>query len=176
LLAQAEHDVLASAILLTPSRTLAELVLQQVAQQLGALQRAEIARMALARRGAIIITPSLEIAAQLADEYAPEHLCLAVAEPARWAERIHNAGGIFLGEHSFEVLGDYAAGPSHVMPTGGTARFASPLNVLDFVKITSIIGLDPDTSRDLCRTAACLAEAESLTAHAAAALARGSRS
>jgi histidinol dehydrogenase len=173
LLAQAEHDVLASAILLTPSRTLAEQVLQQLTQQLGALQRAEIARTALARRGAIVLTPSLDVATQLADEYAPEHLCLAVAEPDRWAQHIHNAGGIFLGEHSFEVLGDYAAGPSHVMPTGGTARFASPLNVLDFVKITSIIGLDPGTSRDLCRTAARLAQAESLTAHAAAALTRG---
>jgi len=82
---------------------------------------------------------------------------------------VHNAGGIFVGEHSFEVLGDYVAGPSHVMPTGGTARFASPVNVLDFVKITSVIGLDTESALQLCQSAACLARAESLTAHATAA-------
>ncbi|RLC54652.1 MAG: histidinol dehydrogenase, partial [Chloroflexota bacterium] len=89
-----------------------------------------------------------------------------------WAARIRNAGGLFLGEMSFEVLGDYVAGPSHVMPTGGTARFASPVNVLDFVKITSIIALDAETAARLCPAAARIARAESLTAHAAAATAR----
>ena len=173
LLAQAEHDVLASAILLTTSRHLAQAVAQQIAQQLPALPRASIALAALSRTGAIIVTPTLDIAAGLADDFAPEHLCLSVSDPERWAQRIHNAGGLFIGEHSFEVLGDYAAGPSHVMPTGGTARFASPLSVLDFVKITSIIALDPETSRSLCPTAARIADAESLTAHASAALQRG---
>ena len=86
--------------------------------------------------------------------------------------RINNAGGFFLGDHSFEVLGDYVAGPSHVMPTGGTARFASPLNVLDFVKISSVIGLDTETATELSKTAAELADLEHLTAHAAAARAR----
>jgi histidinol dehydrogenase len=85
----------------------------------------------------IVLTPDLGTAADLASEFAPEHLCLAVADPQALLPRIRHAGGIFFGEHSFEVLGDYVAGPSHVMPTGGTARYASPLNVLDFVKITS---------------------------------------
>jgi histidinol dehydrogenase len=92
-----------------------------------------------------------------------------VREPAAWAKRIRNAGGLFLGEHSFEVLGDYVAGPSHVMPTGGTARFDSPLNVLDFVKITNIIALDTEIAARIGPAAARLARAESLTAHAAAA-------
>ena len=97
----------------------------------------------------------------------------SVEEPARWVERIRNAGGIFLGEHSFEVLGDYVAGPSHIMPTGGTARFNSPVNVLDFVKVINIIGLDPDTTAQIGPAAARFARAESLTAHAAAAERRG---
>ena len=105
----------------------------------------------------------------MADEYAPEHLCLAVAEPEKLAAKIRNAGGFFIGERSCEVLGDYVAGPSHVMPTGGTARFASPLNVLDFVKISSLIGMDGETSRALCSAAAELARVEALTAHAVAA-------
>ena len=112
-------------------------------------------------------------AMQLADEFAPEHLCLSVEEPSRWAERIRNAGGIFLGEHSFEVLGDYVAGPSHIMPTGGTARFSSPVNVLDFVKVINVIGLDPETTAQIGPAAARFARAESLTAHAAAAEHRG---
>jgi histidinol dehydrogenase len=169
LLAQAEHDVLATAILLTPSRRLAQAVQVEVTRRLDSLSRAEIAGASLAGQGGIVLTPDLDTAVQLADEFAPEHLCLSVCEPEVWAERIHNAGGLFLGEHSFEVLGDYVAGPSHVMPTGGTARFASPVNVLDFVKITSIVALDADTASRLSPTAACLARAESLTAHAAAA-------
>jgi len=172
LLAQAEHDVLATAILLTPSRRLAEAVQAEVARQLEHLSRAEVIAASLTGQGGIVLTPDLETAIRLADEFAPEHLCLSVREPADWAERIRNAGGLFLGEHSFEVLGDYVAGPSHVMPTGGTARFASPVNVLDFVKITSIIALDADTAAQLGPAAARLAHAESLTAHASAATAR----
>ena len=173
LLAQAEHDVLATAILLTPSRPLAEAVQAEVARQVEHLSRANIIAASLAGQGGIVITPDLETAVRLADEFAPEHLCLSVREPERWAERIRNAGGLFLGEHSFEVLGDYVAGPSHVMPTGGTARWASPVNVLDFVKITSIIALDAEMATRLSPVAARLARAESLTAHAAAATARG---
>lgn len=169
LLAQAEHDVLATALLLTPSRRLAEAVQVKVGRQLADLSRAEIAGASMARQGGIVLTPDLETAVRLADEFAPEHLCLSVRQPELWAGRIQNAGGLFLGEHSCEVLGDYSAGPSHVMPTGGTARFASPVNVLDFVKITSIVALDADTAAQLSPTAARLARAESLTAHAAAA-------
>ncbi|MDX1614235.1 MAG: histidinol dehydrogenase [Candidatus Promineifilaceae bacterium] len=172
LLAQAEHNVLASAILLTTSRPLAEAVQRAVAIQLEDLSRTEIIVQSLAHRGGIVVVPDLETAAALANAYAPEHLCLAVRQPAELLPRLAHAGGIFMDEHSFEVLGDYVAGPSHIMPTGGSARFASPLNVLDFVKITSIIGLDPATSSALSETAALLAEAERLTAHAAAAQAR----
>jgi histidinol dehydrogenase len=169
LLAQAEHDVLATAILLTPSRALAVAVQREVEAQVGVLSRGELAAQSLASRGGIVLTPDLETAVRLADDFAPEHLCLSVREPERWAGAVRRAGGLFLGEHSFEVLGDYVAGPSHVMPTMGTARFASPLNVLDFCKITSIIALDPDTAARLGGAAACLARAESLTGHAAAA-------
>ncbi|MCI0397574.1 MAG: histidinol dehydrogenase [Chloroflexi bacterium] len=175
LLAQAEHDTLASAILLTPERPLAEAVQAEIARQVESLSRAEIIAISLAQRGGAVLTPDLETAAGLANDYAPEHLCLSVADPAALAGRIQHAGGLFLGERSFEVLGDYAAGPSHVMPTGGTARFASPLNVLDFVKITSLVALDAETSLALSGVAAELAQAESLTAHAAAAGFRMSR-
>ena len=169
LLAQAEHDVLASAILITPERHLAEAVQAEVAHQMESLSRAEIIAQSLANRSGIVLTPDLEIACSLASEYAAEHTCLAVAEPEKWIASIPNAGGLFLGENSFEVLGDYVAGPSHVMPTGGTARFASPLNVMDFVKISSLIALDDSTGRELSQLAAKLARAEQLTAHAAAA-------
>ena len=169
LLAQAEHDVLASAILLTPDRALAEAVQIEVARQLEDLSRAEIIIQSFAARSGIVLTPNLESAIDLANAYAPEHLCLAVADPVAFAARIRNAGGLFLGEGSFEVLGDYIVGPSHVMPTGGTARFASPLNVLDFVKITSMLALDETISRELSPLAARFARAEGLTAHAAAA-------
>lgn len=169
LLAQAEHDVLATAILLTPSPDLAGAVQAEVTRQLEDLDRGDVAAPSLAGQGGIVLTPDLETAVHLADQFAPEHLCLSVREPELWAERIRNAGGLFLGEHSFEVLGDYVAGPSHIMPTGGTARFASPLNVLDFVKITSVVALDANAAVRLCPAAARLARAESLTAHAAAA-------
>jgi histidinol dehydrogenase len=169
LLAQAEHDPLATAILLTPSRPLAEGVQREVARQLEGLSRDDIIITALAGQGGIVLTADLAEAAALADAFAPEHLCLATAEPRALADTIRNAGGLFLGERSFEVLGDYVAGPSHTMPTGGTARFASPLNVLDFVRITSLIELDAPTAAALAPTAARLARAEALTAHAAAA-------
>lgn len=169
LLAQAEHDVLASAILLTPDQALAEAVQIEIANQMEDLSRAEIISSSLNSRSGIVITSDLETAAELASNYGPEHMCLAVEDPGDIASRIHNAGGLFIGEGSFEVLGDYIAGPSHVMPTGGTARFASPLNVLDFVKITSIIALDATTSAKLSPLAAKFALSEGLTAHASAA-------
>jgi histidinol dehydrogenase len=169
LLAQAEHDVLASAILLTPDRKLAEAVQAAVARQMESLSRAETIAVSLAHRGGIVITPDIETACAAASKYAAEHTCLAVENPQALMNLIPNAGGLFLGEHSFEVLGDYIAGPSHVMPTSGTARFASPLNVFDFIKITSIVALDDQTGRELSRLAGSIARAEQLTAHAAAA-------
>jgi histidinol dehydrogenase len=172
MLAQAEHDELATAILLTPSRTVAEAVQQEIVRQMEQLTRARVVATALAQQGGIVITPDLVTAVRLADDFAPEHLCLSVAEPGRWADKIRNAGGIFLGEHSCEVLGDYVAGPSHIMPTGGTARFKGPVNVLDFVKVINIIGLDAATAQALAVDADRLATAESLTAHAAAARCR----
>ena len=172
MLAQAEHDVLATAILFTPSATLAAAVQSQVAHQLEALSRADTIATALAGQGGIVLTRDLAEAAALADEFAAEHLCLSVADPAGLATTIRSAGGLFLGERSFEVLGDYVAGPSHNMPTGGTARFASPLNVFDFVRINSIIELDDATATQLSPIAARIAQAEQLTAHANAATLR----
>ncbi len=169
LLAQAEHDVLATAILLTPSLALAGAVQAEVARQMESLSRDDIIALSIANQGGIVLTRDIEEAVELADAYAPEHLCLATAEPRALAEGVHNAGGLFFGERSFEVLGDYVAGPSHTMPTGGTARFASPLSVIDFVRITSIIDLDDRTATELSAHAARLARAEALTAHAAAA-------
>jgi histidinol dehydrogenase len=169
LLAQAEHDILASAILLTPSRNLAEQVQVEVARQIEECSRADIIAASLQNRGGAVITHDLWEAADLANRYAPEHLCLAVKDPWRLSERINAAGGVFMGEHSFEVLGDYVAGPSHVMPTGGSARYASPLNVWDFVHIVSLIALDPETAGRISQPAAIIAQAEHLDAHANAA-------
>jgi len=168
LLAQAEHDLLASAILLTPSRRLAEAVQIEVGQQIEALSRADIVAASLSNRGGAVVTPDLEAAVKLANSYGAEHLCLVVSDPWRLSEKITSAGGVFLGEHSFEVLGDYVAGPSHVMPTGGTARFASPLNVWDFIHIISLVALDPDTAREISPAAARIARMEKLDAHARA--------
>ncbi len=172
LLAQAEHDLLASAILLTPSQSLIEKVEIEIARQLEERSRAEIITASLENRGGAVLTRDLEEAVELANDYAPEHLGLSVSEPWRWVEKVRNAGGIFMGEHSFEVLGDYLAGPSHVMPTGGSARFASPLNVWDFVKIVSLVALDEPTAQDIGQSAAVIAAAEGLDAHGNAALLR----
>jgi len=172
LLAQAEHDLLASAILLTPSQTLIQKVQAEVANQIEQRNRADIIVASLENRGGAVLTRDLAEAVDLANEYAPEHLALSVTEPWRWAEKVNNAGGVFMGEHSFEVLGDYLAGPSHVMPTGGSARFASPLNVWDFVKIVSLVALDDKTAQTVGPVAATLAQSEGLDAHANAALLR----
>ena len=169
LLAQAEHDVLASAILLTPSLVLAEAVRNEISKQVASLERQDIVFAAMVKRSGTVVTADLDQAFQLANDYAAEHLCLLVDDPWSWIGKVRNAGGIFLGEHSFEVLGDYVAGPSHVMPTGGTARFASPLNLLHFVKVTSLIALDKSSALALGQSAETLAKAEGLTAHAAAA-------
>ncbi len=169
LLAQAEHDVLASAILLTPSSGLADKVAAAVAEQLKTLPRAEILSESLSNRSGIVLTQDLSEAIDLANEFAPEHLCLSIREPLKVTERIKTAGGIFVGDYSCEVLGDYIAGPSHVMPTGGTARFASPLNLLDFVHLVSLVALDGEAAADLSIPAAIIARSEGLEAHARAA-------
>ena len=169
LLAQAEHDYLASAILLTPDADIARTVAAEIDNQLAKLSRAEIIQTSLQNRGGIVLTPDLRSAAVLADNYGPEHLCLSVEKPEEVAGWINNAGGIFFSEHSYEVLGDYMAGPSHIMPTGGTARFSSPLNVLDFVKISSIMSLDPNTSQSSVRLLQNLHKQNRSSAHAAAA-------
>ncbi len=165
LLAQAEHDVLATPVLITTSRRQAEAVAAEVDAQLAGLEREEIARAAMERGGAVVAA-DLDQAVDLVNEFAPEHLCLLVEEPEALLPRIRNAGGVFLGEASPEVLGDYNAGPSHVMPTGGSARFASPLSVLDFLKVTSVVSLADDDLARLGPYAADLARAEGLTAHA----------
>ncbi len=168
LLAQAEHDALASPILVTDSEALAQATLAQVESQLATLERAEMARAALETNGLTVIVASLKEALALANEYAPEHLCLEVRDAARWAERVINAGSVFVGSLSAEAIGDYTAGPSHVMPTGGSARFASSLGVHDFLKVTSIVSLDADALAELGPPAAAIARAEGLTAHARA--------
>ena len=165
LLAQAEHDALATPVLITMSRELAEDVQLAVEAQLATLERSQIARAAVERGGAVVVA-DLDEAIALANEFAPEHLCLLTAEPEALVERVTNAGGVFVGEHSPEVLGDYVAGPSHVMPTGGSARFASPLSVLDFLKVSSLIALPPDDLPRLGPHAARLARSEGLTGHA----------
>ncbi len=168
LLAQAEHDVLASAIMFTPDAALAERVQRAVMRQLEELSRAEIIAGSLARGSGIVVTGDLAECFELANAYAPEHLCLLVEDPWRHLGEVRNAGGVFIGERSFEVLSDYVAGPSHVMPTGGTARFASPVNVNDFVKIISVIGLNEQALQKIGPSAETLARTEGLTAHAAA--------
>ncbi|MCX5991970.1 MAG: histidinol dehydrogenase [Chloroflexi bacterium] len=168
LLAQAEHDVLASAILITTSAELATRVNQEVAKQLVELDRQDIITASLENRGGIIVVDDVERAAELINDYAPEHLSLMVKDAWSCAEKMRNAGGIFIGEDSPEVVGDYVAGPSHVMPTGGTARFGSPLTVDDFLKVTSVIAIDGKALRAIGPAAANIAKAEGLDAHARA--------
>ncbi len=172
LLAQAEHDILASAILLTSSMKLAKAVQKAVRQQLATLPREEIISKSLSANSGIILTESLEESIAVANMYAPEHLCLSIKDAMAVAKKITAAGGIFVGDYSCEVLGDYVAGPSHVMPTSGTARFASALNVLDFVHLVNLAALDDQTAISLCDSAAVIARSEGLEAHARAADAR----
>ncbi|MBM3132876.1 MAG: histidinol dehydrogenase [Chloroflexi bacterium] len=169
LLAQAEHDEMASAILITPSFEMAQKVSVEVDRQLARLDRRTIAEKSLEERGGIVVVAGMDEAVSLINTYAPEHLCILTKDPQGVAARIRHAGGIFLGESSPEVLGDYVAGPSHVMPTGGTARFSSPLNVLDFLKVTSIVALDDGAFGKLSPHAVAIARAEGLTGHSRAA-------
>jgi histidinol dehydrogenase len=166
LLSQAEHDGSAQSILLTDDPAFARAVAAAVEGQLERLDRGAIARASWRDHGAIVLLGSLEEAPALVDRLAPEHLELAVAEPEALAAKIRNAGAIFLGRHTPEAIGDYVAGPNHVLPTGRAARYASGLSVLDFMKRSSMIACDPDSLRRLAPAAIALARAEGLDAHA----------
>ncbi len=168
ILAQAEHDPLASAILITTSRSLADRVNQEVKEQLKNLVRRAIATESLEKQGVIGVVSSIDEAIELANLYAPEHLCLMVDKAASYVDRISNAGCVVVGEKATVVLGDYVVGPSHVLPTGGTARFSSPLNVSDFIKLTNVVNVDKTSLKKLGRAAQALANAEGLEAHARA--------
>lgn len=169
LLAQAEHDVLATAILITTSDSLAQAVALELEAQLTSLPRKEVASQALARQGGIAVVESTDEALALVNDFAPEHLCLLLRDADSHLDQIRNAGGVFLGEGSSEAIGDYTAGPSHVMPTSGTARFASPLGIDDFLKRTSVISINGEDLQALASATQVLAEAEGLSAHARAA-------
>jgi len=172
LLAQAEHDEMASAIMITDSKTLADNVVIQINRQLETLERSRIAKEAMKRNGAIIVVDKIDDAVELANTYAPEHLCLTVADPEFCMSKITNSGGIFIGESSPEGVGDYTAGPSHVMPTSGTARWSSPLSVDDFLRTSNVIAIQEHSLREIGHAAAIIARAEGLTAHAKAVEAR----
>jgi len=168
LIAQSEHDAMSSSIFITTSESLAEKVRLETNSQLAKLRRKTIADRALKSNGLIIIVKTLEQAIELANLYAPEHLSLMVKNQQRYISKIRNAGCICVGQYSPVVLGDYVAGPSHALPTGGSARFSSPLNVLDFLKINSVIALDASSTGKLGQVAALMADSEGLTAHATA--------
>ncbi len=172
LLAQAEHDERARPILVTTSQACAELVISELQRQLTTLPTARIAAQALATGGVAVIVDDLDQAVALSNAIAPEHLELAVRDPGPLLEKICNAGAVFVGTSTPETIGDYLAGPNHVLPTGGTSRWFSPLGVYDFVKRTNFVKMDIDALRRLGPAAACIARAEGLEAHARAVEAR----
>lgn len=166
LLSQAEHDELASSILITTDSGMAEKVRDALAEQLEQLSRVDIARKSIADFGAIIVASHLSEAAEFSNRIAPEHLELAVDEPLALLDDIRHAGAVFLGHHTPEAAGDYLAGPNHTLPTGGTARFFSPLGVEDFVKKSSLVGFSQEGLERLGDKIITIAELEGLTAHA----------
>ncbi len=166
LLSQAEHDVMASAILLTDTRSTAEAVVLAVDHQLAGLSRREIARASLARYGAIMVVSNVRTALDLANRIAPEHLELHLNDPFACIGQIRNAGAVFIGQYTPEPVGDYIAGPNHVLPTAGTARFSSALSVDHFMKKTSIVHYSEEAFRKEAKDIVRLAETEGLTAHA----------
>ena len=166
LLSQAEHDKMASAVLVTDSMSLAEAVRDELERQLPLLSREEIARTSIDQNGKIIVTKDLEKAVQIANEIAPEHLELCVDQPFDYLDRIRHAGSVFLGKHCPEALGDYFAGPNHTLPTGGTARFSSPLSVDDFVKKYQYTYFTREALLEVGEDVACFAQREGLSAHA----------
>ncbi len=166
LFSQAEHDEDAQAILLSDDSDFLDAVAQSIDRLLPEMERAEIIKASLSGRGALIKVASLEEAAQVSNTIAPEHLELSVEDPETLCEHINNAGAIFMGRYTAEALGDYCAGPNHVLPTSGTARFSSPLGVYDFQKRSSLIFCSAEGANTLGKTASVLARGESLTAHA----------
>jgi histidinol dehydrogenase len=166
LFSQAEHDEMAQAILLSPDAAYLERVAASIVKLLPQMPRAEVIRASLAARGALILTRDLDEACAIANRIAPEHLELSVADAAPWLAKLRNAGAIFVGPYSSEALGDYCAGPNHVLPTAGTARFSSPLGVYDFQKRTSLIEVSRAGAQTLGRIASTLARGEGLIAHA----------
>ena len=168
LLAQAEHDVLAQTVLVATSSRLTEAVKEEISKQINTLSRQAIARQSLDERGMIVAVDSMDEALELANLYAPEHLCLMMEGADKYLDRITNAGCVFVGRGATVVLGDYVAGPSHALPTQGTARFSSPLNVCDFIKFISTVSVDKANFEKLARAARTIAEAEGLDAHARA--------
>ncbi len=166
LFSQAEHHETSQAILISPNEAFLERVGESIGRLLADLPRAEIIEKSLNRRGALIKVKNLDEACELANRIAPEHLELSVAEPKKWLKRIRHAGAIFLGRYSSEALGDYCAGPNHVLPTSRTARFSSPLGVYDFQKRSSIISVSRKGAQKLGRLAMTLANGEGFQAHA----------
>jgi histidinol dehydrogenase len=166
LFSQAEHDEDAQSILISPDRDFLQKVKAAMARLLPTLERESIARVSLKNRGALILVKDLEQAAELVNRIAPEHLELSVENPVALAEKIRHAGAIFMGRHTAEAIGDYCAGPNHVLPTSSTARYSSPLGVYDFQKRSSIIHCSPQGASTLGKVASVLARGESLTAHA----------
>jgi histidinol dehydrogenase len=168
LLAQAEHDVRAVSVLITPSEALARRVDEEVQRQLEDLPRRDIARRSVEERGALVVARDLDEAVWLADDFAPEHLALLIDDAERWVRKIARAGAIFAGHHTPEAVGDYVAGPSHVLPTAGTARFASPLSVATFRRRMSVLSFTPKALAEVAPAIDALATAEGLEAHARA--------
>lgn len=166
LFSQAEHDEDAQSILVSPDAAFLDRVAESIARLLPTMERAEIIRTSLEGRGALVQVADMAEAIEVANRIAPEHLELSVAEPEAWLPQIRHAGAIFMGRYTAEALGDYVAGPNHVLPTSGTARFSSPLGVYDFQKRSSIIFCSPDGASELGKSASVLARGESLTAHA----------
>ena len=169
LLAQAEHDPMARPVLLCTSKSLADSVSTEVDARLQRLDRGSVAQASVEGQGCIAVIPDLADAMEIANWFAPEHMCLNIEDPWSWVGSVRNAGALFMGDFSHEVLGDYVAGPSHVMPTSGTARFNSGVGVHTFLKTTPVIALDNEESIALSDVAAIMARAEGLTAHAEAA-------
>jgi histidinol dehydrogenase len=172
LLSQAEHDELASSVLLTPDEDLAKRVSAEVKAQLKLLSRESIAVKAIRDYGLVVVTQDLAEAVEVANRFAPEHLELLVTDPKALLAGIRNAGAVFLGHYTPEALGDYLAGPNHILPTGGTARFSSPLGVYDFVKRISVLSFDGESLAKYGKAAAEFAAMEGLDAHGKSVLAR----
>jgi len=168
ILAQAEHDTIAQSVLVTTSETFAQAVQKEIENELPWQERRAIMEESLENRGIIAIVANLDEAFTLSNLYAPEHLCLYIEESEKYVPHIEHAGCVFMGIHPTVVMGDYVAGPSHALPTSGTARFASPLNVTDFMRLMNVVNVDEKMHREFTAVAADLARAEGFAAHARA--------